>query len=61
VLGGLDVLDGRVLVDVALVVDVELSEGILERKDVALLELRVFPRAKSASRASRWRQLTAGA
>jgi hypothetical protein len=48
VLGGLDVLDGRVLVEVALVVDVELAEGILQRKDVALLELRVFSRPWSA-------------
>jgi hypothetical protein len=48
VLRGLDVLDGRVLVEVALVVDVELAEGILQRKYVALLELRVLSRPWSA-------------
>jgi hypothetical protein len=31
------------LVEVALVVDVELPKGVLQAKDVALLELRVFP------------------
>lgn len=39
-LGG---LDRGGLLYVALVVDVELVEGIGERKDVALLKLRVFP------------------
>jgi hypothetical protein len=39
-LGGLD--DGG-LVEVALVVDVELAEGVLQAKDLALLELGVFP------------------
>ena len=39
-LGGLD--DGG-LVEVALVVDVELTEGVLQAKDLALLELGVFP------------------
>lgn len=38
-LGGLD--DGR-LVEVALVVDVELAEGVLQTKDLALLELGVL-------------------
>ena len=39
-LGGLD--DGG-LVEVALVVDVELAEGVLQAKDLALLELGVLP------------------
>jgi hypothetical protein len=39
-LGG---LDGGSLVDVALVVDVELAEGVSQAEDVALLELRIFP------------------
>ncbi len=39
-LGG---LDGGGLVDVPLVVDVELTEGVGEREDVILLELRKFP------------------
>jgi hypothetical protein len=39
-LGGLD--DGG-LVEVALVVNVELAEGVLQAKDLALLELGVFP------------------
>jgi hypothetical protein len=38
-LGGLD--DGR-LVEVALIVDVELAEGVLQAKDLALLELGVL-------------------
>jgi hypothetical protein len=36
-------LDHRRLVEIALVVDIELAEGILQAKDLALLELRVFP------------------
>jgi hypothetical protein len=36
-------LDHRGLVQVALVVNVELAEGILQAKDLPLLELRVFP------------------
>jgi hypothetical protein len=39
-LGG---LDDCALVEVALVVNVELAEGILQAKDLALLELGVFP------------------
>jgi hypothetical protein len=36
-------LDHCGLVEVALVVNVELAEGILQAKDLALLELGVFP------------------
>jgi hypothetical protein len=36
-------LDDGGLVEIALVVDVELAEGILQPEDLALLELRVFP------------------
>ena len=36
-------LNDGALVDVALVVNVELAEGILQPEDLALLELRVFP------------------
>jgi hypothetical protein len=36
-------LDDGALVEVALVVDVELAEGILQSKDLALLDLGVFP------------------
>jgi hypothetical protein len=36
-------LDDRGLVEIALVVQVELAEGILQPEDLALLELRVFP------------------
>lgn len=36
-------LDDGSLVEVALVVDVELPEGILQAKDLALLELGVLP------------------
>jgi hypothetical protein len=36
-------LDHGALVEVALVVDVELAEGILQPEDLALLELRVLP------------------
>ena len=36
-------LDDCSLVEVALVVNVELPEGILQAKDLALLELGVFP------------------
>lgn len=36
-------LDGGSLFYVALVVDVELPEGVGEREDIALLELGVFP------------------
>jgi len=39
-LGG---LDGSGLIDVPLVVDIELAEGIGEGEDVVLLELRKFP------------------
>lgn len=39
-LGGLD--DGALL-EVALVVDVELAEGVLQPEDLALLELGVLP------------------
>ena len=39
-LGG---LDGGGLVNVPLVVDVELAEGVSEGEDVVLLELRKFP------------------
>jgi hypothetical protein len=39
----LGALDDGALVEVALVVDVELAEGILQAKDLALLELGVFP------------------
>jgi hypothetical protein len=35
--------DYRRLVEVTLVVDVELAKGVLQAKDVALLELRIFP------------------
>jgi hypothetical protein len=35
--------DHGCLVEIAFVVDVELAEGILQAKDLALLELRVFP------------------
>ena len=49
-LGG---LDGGGLVDVPLVVDVELTEGVGEREDVILLELRKFPGQKVSSRSSR--------
>jgi hypothetical protein len=35
-------LDDGALVEVALVVDVELAEGVLQAKDLALLELGVF-------------------
>jgi hypothetical protein len=35
-------LDDGGLVEVALVVDVELAEGVLQAKDFALLELGVF-------------------
>lgn len=36
-------LDDGSLVEVALVVDVELAEGVLQPEDLTLLELRVFP------------------
>jgi hypothetical protein len=36
-------LDDCALVEVALVVNVELAEGVLQAKDLALLELGVFP------------------
>jgi len=35
--------DGCSLVDVALILDVELAEGVGEVKDLVLLELRIFP------------------
>jgi hypothetical protein len=44
-------LDDGALVEVALVVDVEPAEGVLQAKDLALLELRVFP-ARNASLAA---------
>jgi hypothetical protein len=37
-------LDDCAFVEVALVVNVELAEGILQAKNLALLELRVLPR-----------------
>jgi len=42
-LGLLGGLDNGALVEVALIVEVELAEGILQAKDLALLELGVFP------------------
>jgi hypothetical protein len=36
-------LDDGALVEVALVVEVELAEGVLQPENLALLELRVFP------------------
>jgi hypothetical protein len=39
----LDRTDGASFIQVALVVDVQLAEGILQREDIRLLELRVFP------------------
>jgi hypothetical protein len=39
-------LDHRSFVEIALVVNVELAEGILQPKDLPLLELRVFPMRK---------------
>lgn len=61
-LGRLD--DGR-LVNVALVVDVELAEGILQAKDLALLELGILSARNGSSvtvepRGSPWK-LTSGA
>jgi hypothetical protein len=44
-------LDDGALVEVALVVDVKPAEGVLQAKDLALLELRVFP-ARNASLAA---------
>lgn len=35
--------DGRCLVDVALIVDVEFAKGVGQTEDFALLELRVLP------------------
>jgi hypothetical protein len=46
-------LDGRSLVNVALVVDIELAEGVGEGEDVILLELRKFPVNRLVSIASR--------
>jgi hypothetical protein len=40
-------LDHRRLVEIALVVNVELAESILQAKDLALLELGVFPVRKA--------------
>jgi hypothetical protein len=42
-------LDDGGLVEVALVVDVELAESILQAEDLALLELRVFPERNAPS------------
>jgi hypothetical protein len=49
-LGG---LDRGGLLNVALVFNIELAEGIGEPKDVALLELRVFPSAGESEHAGR--------
>jgi hypothetical protein len=46
-LAGLRGLDGGGLVNVPLVVDVELAEGVGEGEDVILLELRKFPARSS--------------
>lgn len=43
VLGLLGRLDDRGLVEVTLVVDIELAEGVLQAEDLALLKLWVFP------------------
>ena len=47
-------LDDGGLVEVALVVDVELAEGILQSEDLALLELGVFPAALLSASACTW-------
>lgn len=39
--------DHGCLIEIALIINIELAEGILQAKDLALLELRVFP-ARSA-------------
>jgi len=50
-------LDDGALVEVALVVEVELAEGVLQPEDLALLELRVFPAPLAWRKAKRrtWR------
>lgn len=42
-LRGLNGLDGGAFVQIAAIFDIELAEGISQREDVLLLELRVFP------------------
>jgi hypothetical protein len=42
-LTGLGRLDSRSFVDISFVVDIELAEGILQAKDLVLLELRILP------------------
>jgi len=49
VLGRFD--DGR-FVEIALVVDVQLAEGVLQAEDFRLLELRIFPAIEGASSAN---------
>ena len=46
VLGRFD--DGR-FVEIALVVDVQLAEGVLQAEDFRLLELRIFPESRRIS------------
>lgn len=48
VLGRFD--DGR-FVEIALVVDVQLAEGVLQAEDFRLLELRIFPAIEGVSSA----------
>lgn len=50
-LAGLGCLDGSRLVDISLVVYIQLTKGILQTKNLILLELRVFP---ASSQQSRW-------
>jgi hypothetical protein len=38
--------DGAGFVEVALVVGIKLAKGILKAKDITLLELGIFPRAR---------------
>lgn len=50
-------LDDRGLVEVTLVVEIKLAEGILQAENLALLELGVFPAALlSASACTRWKR-----
>jgi hypothetical protein len=49
-LAGLGCLDGSRLIDISLVVYIQLTKGILQTKNLILLELRVFPASNQLSR-----------
>jgi hypothetical protein len=46
--------DGAGFVEIALVVSIEFAKGILEAKDITLLELGIFPGAREIPNWARW-------